>query len=245
MDAWWGRLWPGAPPLPSSYAAIVPRGSHMGSLLAIVLPLACGAAVSPTVLALQLLTLSRRTAPVARAWAVAAGCALVLAGLSVAALLLAHGSGGSDSPSEAGGIVKLVAALLLLGLGVRQLRTPPRTDPRPEHAGAHPLRQSFGLRAAMMLSNFSTIVLYFPAVHAIGIDDADAGAKAVAFVLLYAITLLPAVGPPLVVTLLGPRATPALQRLNGFFTAHRRGIGAGICFAFALLLGATGLHALT
>lgn len=35
----------------------------------------------------------------------------------------------------------------------------------------------------------------------------------------------------------------ALQRLDGFFTAHRRGIGATICFAFAVLLAATGLHA--
>jgi hypothetical protein len=48
----------------------------------------------------------------------------------------------------------------------------------------------------------------------------------------------------LVVTLMGARATPALARLNGFFTAHRRGIAATICFAFAVLLGATGLHAL-
>ncbi|HMJ02124.1 MAG TPA: GAP family protein, partial [Conexibacter sp.] len=129
-------------------------------------------------------------------------------------------------------------------VGVRQLRKVPPAVPKPERTSAHPLRQSFALGAAMMLTNFSTIVLYFPAVHAIGIADAPSDGKALAFVLLFAITLLPAVGPPLVVTLLGTRATPALQRLNGFFTTHRRGIGAGICFAFALLLGATGLHAL-
>lgn len=93
----------------------------MGNLLAIVIPLAFGAAMSPTILALQLLTLSRRVAPVQRAWAV---------------------------------------------------------------------------------------------------------------------------GPPLVVTLLGVRATPLLERLNGFFTTHRRAIGAGICFTFAVLLAAAGLHAL-
>jgi hypothetical protein len=81
-------------------------------------------------------------------------------------------------------------------------------------------------------------------MHAIGIDDAALADKLLAFVLLFAITLLPAVGPPLVVTLMGARATPALQRLNGFFTAHRRGIGATICFAFAVLLAAAGLHAL-
>jgi hypothetical protein len=82
----------------------------MGHLLAIVVPLACGAAVSPTILALQLLTLSRRTAPLARSWAVAVGCVLVLVGLSVVALLVAQSSGGSDSPDEAGGIVKLGAS---------------------------------------------------------------------------------------------------------------------------------------
>ena len=52
-----------------------------------------------------------------------------------------------------------------------------------------------------------------------------------------------AIVPPLVVTLMGPRATPALERLNGSFTAHRRGIGASICFVFAVLLTAAGLHA--
>ena len=216
----------------------------MGALLAIVVPLACGAAVSPTILALQLLTLSRRTAPLARSWAVAGGSALVLVGLSVVALLVAQSSGGSDSPDTAGGIVKLVAAVLLAGVGVRQLRKAPAAAPKPEHASRHPLRQSFALGAAMMASNFSTIVLYFPAVHAIGISDAGVDAKVLAWVLLFAITLLPAVGPPLVVTLMGARATPALARLNGFFTAHRRGIGATICFVFALLLGVTGLHAL-
>jgi len=215
----------------------------MGKLLAIVLPLALGAAISPTILALQLLTLSRRTAPLARSWAVAGGCVLVLAGLSVVALLVAKSTGGSSSPSEAGGIVKLVAAALLLVVGVRQLRKAPPAVQAPEHASRHPLRQSFALGAAMMVSNFSTIVLYFPAVHAIGIADVALADKAVAFALLFAITLLTAVGPPLVVTLMGARATPVLERLNGFFTAHRRGIGAAICFAFAVLLTAAGLHA--
>jgi hypothetical protein len=218
----------------------------MGRLLAIVLPLAAGAAVSPTILALQLLTLSRRNAPVARSWAVAAGCALVLAGFSVLALLLAKSTGGSDSPSEAGGIVKLVAAALLLVVGVRQLRKAPPAAPKPERESRHPLRQSFTLGAAMMLTNFSTIVLYFPAMHAIGIaGGVELSGKLLAFLLLFAITLLTAVGPPLLVTLMGPRATPVLQRLNGFFTAHRRGIGAGICFVFAVLLTAAGLHAIT
>ena len=57
----------------------------------------------------------------------------MLVGVSVLALAVAAGSGGSDSPSRAGGIVKLVAAVLLVGLGVRALRH--RGDPpKPKRA---------------------------------------------------------------------------------------------------------------
>ena len=50
----------------------------MGELLGIVIPLAAGAAISPAVLTLQLITLSRKTAPLARGWAIAAGYVAVL-----------------------------------------------------------------------------------------------------------------------------------------------------------------------
>jgi threonine/homoserine/homoserine lactone efflux protein len=216
----------------------------MAGLLGIVIPLALGAAVSPTVLALQLLTLSRKSAPISRAWAIAGGCAVVLGVFSVLALLLAGSTGGSHSPSEAGAIVKLVAAALLVAIGVRQLRAPERPA-KPEHSGAHPLRHAFVLGVGLMLTNFSSILLFFPAMHEIATSDAGLGAQIVAFVLLYAITLLAAVGPPLFVTLLGDRATPLLERLSGFFTTHRRGIGVGLCFAFAALLAVAGVKALS
>lgn len=118
----------------------------MAGLLGIVVPLALAAAISPTTLAVELLTLSRKSDALRRAWGVAAGSALVLAGFAVLALILA--------------------------------------------------------------------------------------------------ALVPAYGPPLLVTLLGPRADPLLQRLSGFFTAHRKGIGAGLCFVFAVLLAVAGLKVL-
>ena len=140
--------------------------------------------------------------------------------------------------------MKLAAAVLL----ARGRRAPAAQGAaavqKPEHESRHPLRQSAALGAAMMVSNFSTIVLYFPAVHAIGISDAAVDAKVRRVRAAVRDHAAPAVGPPLVVTLMGARATPALQRLNGFFTAHRRGIGATICFVFAVLLAVTGLHAL-
>ncbi len=215
----------------------------MARLLGIVIPLALGAAVSPTTLAVQLVTLSRKTAPVRRSWALAGGFAAVLAGFAVVAVGLARSTGGSSSPSVAGAVVKLVAAVLLVALAVHELRAPPK-PPKPEHAGAHPIRAAVALGAGLMLTNFSSIVLFFPAVHEIGISGVPVIDKVVAFVILYAITMLPAIGPPLFVTLIGPRATPMLERLNRFFADHHRGIASGLCVVFAILLTVAGLRAL-
>ena len=214
----------------------------MGHLLGIVLPLALGAAVSPTVVALQLVVLSGRQAPLWRAWAVAAGCTLVLVVFAMIALLVA-GAASRSHKSDAGAIVKLVAAVLLVALGVRALTRPARA-PKPPHEMAHPIRGALMLGIALMLTNFSSLVLFFPAMHEIGISRVSFADKALATVVLFAITLLPAYGPPLAVTLLGSRATPLLERLNRFFTLHRQAISAGLCFVFAALLTAAGVRTL-
>jgi hypothetical protein len=58
----------------------------VGHLLGIVLPLALGAALTPTIVAVQLVTLTSPTAPLRRAWTLAAGCGVVLLGESALAL---------------------------------------------------------------------------------------------------------------------------------------------------------------
>jgi hypothetical protein len=219
----------------------------VGHLLGIVLPLALGAALTPTIVAVQLVTLTAPKAPLRRAWTLAAGCAIVLLAESALALALAGGTGWSDGSSEPGAIVKLVAAGLLVVLGVRQLQkrhrgahaAPPRRNDEPR------LARAFAIGAGLMATNFSSLILYFPAVHEIGSSDAGVTAQLVAFALLFSITMLPAVGPPLVVGTLGERARPPLERLNRLFTEHRDSIGAAVCFIFAALLTVFALNALS
>ena len=218
----------------------------MGHLLGIVLPLALGAALTPTIVGVQVVTLTAPGRPQERAWVLAAGCALVLLIESAFALALAGRTGWSDGSSTPGAIVKLVAAALLVLLGVRQLHkrhAESRSAPRPRNDEPR-LRRSFAFGAGLMATNFSSLILYFPAMHEIGSSDAGTVAQVVAFVLLYAITMLPAVGPPLVIGLLGERAKPPLERLNRLFTEHRDAIGATVCFGFAALLTAFALGAL-
>jgi threonine/homoserine/homoserine lactone efflux protein len=216
----------------------------VGHLLGIVLPLALGAAITPTIVGVQVVTLSAPRSPLKRAWLLAAGCAVVLIVESAVALALAGGTGWSDGSSTPGAIVKLVAAALLVLLGVRTLRRRGKREAPAKRADEPRLGRSFALGAGLMATNFSSLILYFPAMHEIGSSDAGATAQIVAFVLVFAITMLPAVGPPLVVGLLGERARPPLERLNRAFTEHRDQIGAAVCFVFAALLTAFALSAL-
>jgi hypothetical protein len=94
----------------------------VGELLGIVIPLAAGAAISPAVLTIQLVTLSRKTAPLARGWAIAFGYAAVLVVETVLAFALAAGTGGSDTPSKTEAAIKLGAAVVLALLGLRAAR---------------------------------------------------------------------------------------------------------------------------
>jgi threonine/homoserine/homoserine lactone efflux protein len=203
-----------------------------------VLPLAAGAAISPTLLGLQLLTLSSRVQPLRRSWAVAAGAGAVLAGYSLLASLAAFGTNeNASSPSEVAAILKLAIAAALLALGVRNLRRPPRQ--KPARADEQPrLGRSFVLGAVMMATNITTLALYFPAMHEIGIADVGTADKGIALLLLFGVTMTVAVGPPLATTLLGERGRAAVHALGGFMDSHKKAIAAGVPLVFAAVLAA-------
>lgn len=223
----------------------------MGSLLTQVLPLALGAALSPTLLTLQVLTLAGRRAPLARAWAIAFGCLVVVIAWCALGLTVLDqvSERTSTRSSTVEAIVKFAAAAALLALAGRSLLRHPtaaeqhhsRTHDRIEKAGA-PFFVVVGMGG--MLTNFTTIVLFFPALHEITRSDASETARAIVVVMLAAITMLPVVLPPLAVALLGSRAHRALEALNRFTTAHRRTISAAICLAFAAYLAYGAVQAL-
>lgn len=216
----------------------------MADPLGIAIPLAAGAAISPTTLAVQLVTLSRPTAPLARAWAIAAGYATVLVIEMFIAFGLAASTGGSDTPSKTEAGVKLAFAVALVWLGIRALHSPPK-PPKPEPETTEPkLARYFVVGLVLMAVNVTSAVLYLPAMHDVGTADIDGLGKAGTAVLVLLIAAIPAVAPPLAVTLLGERAQRALDRLSAFAAQHRRAINAGICFAFAAFLAAVSLPVL-
>jgi threonine/homoserine/homoserine lactone efflux protein len=220
----------------------------LGELLTKVLPLALGAAISPVVLTLQVLTLAKNRFPLRRTWAIAAGCAVVASGWAAVALIATNRTAAAHSgkPSATSGVLALAFALLLVGLGVHSLtgRTgnddakPTGDDERPRGL------EFFVIGLGVMVTNFTSFLLFFPAVHAIGISDVDETSRAIALVMLMVITLIPAYVPPLFATLLGARAQAVLDRLGRFVTRHHATINATICFVFAVYLTVRGIDIL-
>ncbi len=217
----------------------------MGTLLASVLPLAVGAAISPTILAAQLLLLSNESDPIKRSAAALVGSGLVLVAYTAIPLALGAGSSSSSSPSTVDGIVKLVFALVLLGLGVRAALgsgSDSKKQKKPTHGPG--LARSFEFGAIMMSINFTTMALYFPAVHEVAASSVGSSDKFVAILIVFLITMIPAYVPLLATIAFGERARHLLARFNHFLTTHQQGVKVGICFLFAAYLGVSGLKIL-
>jgi hypothetical protein len=215
----------------------------MAGLLVAVVPLAVGAAISPTLLALQLLVLTGTTRPVARAWALTGGAASVLAGFSLLGItVLDHlHPAEHDHHSWRGAVIMFLAAGLLVVLAVRSLMKRPTSAEEHKTRTAGRLQTAptywfVGVGAVGMVVNFSTLVLFLPALHEITRSSADTVGRIVAFSVLYVITLLPVLVPVGLVTVLGPRAEPLLDATHGFVTRHARQIGITIEIVFAVYL---------
>jgi hypothetical protein len=213
------------------------------ALLAQVLPLAVGAAVSPAMLGLQVLNLSRPRSPMAWAWSMAAGAAALLAAATLAAFLLHVSTSGSRASPESRGVVKLIAGVILLAVAVRLLtgshdRPPPRLLEEADDARGWVRWPAVVVGAGLVAPN---LAVYFPAVHELAASREPAGARGALMVFTFAMAMLPAAGPPLAVLALGDRARPPLDAVNRWVTEHRRRFTAALCLIFGLALVGLGL----
>ncbi len=215
----------------------------MSGLVLSVLPFALGAAVSPTLLTLELLILSGKTRPKARAWmfVVGASATLIAFGFLAATLLRNMGDSSGAPPNPWSVAIKAVLAAGLAALGVRQLR-PRRTAAEAHHGrvskrmASAPLPFFVGTGAVAMLVNFSTLVLVLPAIHLIVHSSDSEATKVTAAVVLFLVAVAPIVLPVLAVSVVGHRSDALLARTNRFTTTHSRQINAAICLFFAALL---------
>jgi cytochrome c biogenesis protein CcdA len=217
----------------------------VGDLLSKALPLAMGAAVSPTVLAVVLLILSAPKRPVARGVAYTAGVLVILSGLTVLGLVvMRHGVGVGSGRNPVTRAIDGTMGVLLLVLAlhtVLKALTVDRESPAGPAPAANPDRYSglgaaFLLGMAMMVANFSTILLYLPAMREVSAARVDTVDKVVVVAIVFVITSLPAT-LPLALRLVAPGPSARwFAALHGWVTRHQRTIAIVIEVVFGVYL---------
>jgi Sap, sulfolipid-1-addressing protein len=210
------------------------------SLFLQVLPLAIGAAISPTFLAMQMVVLtSGAPGALARGWALAAGSMSMLllisfGGLSLLAQLPDFQT-GQPSPAQAailalGGIALLVAALV-----IRRRPVTHKDSMLKRVVDASP-PVLFIISAVRLAINATTLALYIPALHVITNSTVSPAGKASAFLMLFVITELAVVAPVVAVTVLGERAKPFLGRVHEAIERRSRVLTLATCAGFGVVL---------
>lgn len=228
----------------------------MAGLLAKVIPLALGAAVSPILFAIVVGILSgART--VHRGLVFAAGAVVPL--IALALLVLALGSAFSlpDSPTLKA-VLDLALGAVLLALGARALLRrpgPARTSDAGDAgdaaesapgaaAGAAGSGRYFAFGVESMATNFTTIALFVPAVKMIAESGVDAVEKALVVALVVVLAMTTVIVPLALVALAPDSAGRVLGAIRGFFRRHSRAAMIVLGLGFGTLLVVRGIAGL-
>lgn len=213
----------------------------MTTLLAEVLPLALGAALSPALFVAAVVLLSDPVRPRRRAGSFTAGAAVPLAVIGAAGLVLFHRARGQGH-FRVSPVVDLVFGALLLLLAVRTaLRPAVGTSHRhPRHAVTS-TRACALLGAGLMAVNFSSLALFVPAVKEIALADSVSTADQVVVLAIVVVLALLAVLVPLGLYLIAPaQAQALLTPMLAAAKRHTRAIGMVICLVFGVYLAIKG-----
>ncbi|MFZ4584174.1 MAG: GAP family protein [Acidimicrobiia bacterium] len=204
-------------------------------LVARVLPLALGAAVSPTMLAVVLLLLAARDHGRRLALAFAVGAVIPLAAITVGAMTVWRAAANkAEHPSAVSAGVDLAFGLVLLLLGLHMMFTKPsQQSHEPREFG---VKTAFLFGLAIMATNFSSLILDLPALKEVVGARASFGSKATATAIILGFTMLPAIGPILFAYAAPATADRIFGRLRDAVTRHQRTIGVALALIFGVYL---------
>jgi hypothetical protein len=216
----------------------------METLLPRILPIAFGAAISPVVLIVNILLLSGRTRPIARATAYAVGCAIVIVGFGIAGVTVI--AGVSTAPRTVAAVIHLAVGAASLAFAVRALIRGPQPPPKKDDVAPESDRDKEAWRFVFaglgaMGINMTTLVLYLSLDAEIVRSQVSTLDDAIALAIADVIILLP-VWLPLALFVVAPAvAHRVFGPVNDFLTRHKWAIEIivpGGFAAYLLTLGA-------
>lgn len=226
--------------------------SELSLLLINVLPLAVGAAVSPTVLIGIILILSIAERPKLSGIAFYIGSIIILLIVVAAGILLGKGVAvaASKPPSAASAYFDLALGIALILFGMR--RVAKKGDDAPDESRFGGKSKSavsdfikyLILGLLMFTINFTTTVLVFAAGKDIGISGAGVADQLIVIIVLTIITLLVVEIPLLIYFTMPERSEKILQPLNKWMQRNSRYLMAAIIFIFGIYLMVKGIGVL-
>jgi cytochrome c biogenesis protein CcdA len=213
----------------------------MSTLLAQIVPLALGAAISPVIFLLQLTTLTGPR-PITRGSALTAGAAIALIIVSTIGVLV--GDTGFSTRDTLQAAINIAFGALLVAVGLRALLRPPKPKARKTDSTPASIRGSFLAGVGGMASNVTTFALYIPALALIAGSGLPLGQQGLAALIILLITLMVA-WVPLVLALVVPGAsTRLLPSLGSWMTANNGWIQVALGLGFGIWLLAKGVSEL-
>lgn len=239
----------------------------MTQVLLKLLPLAFGAAISPIPFTIIVLILTQRDRPLRHSIAFAAGELLPLLAISVPAMITSRAivKLGSSPGDKWSAYFDIACGLALAFLAVfTTLRHSAKKSGELETddgeaddgetgevgAGEEPGAAKKGalryilMGLAAMLTNFSTIVIFIPAVKVIAEAGLPSTEKVMALVILLTITLSLTIVPITIYALAPERAAKILLPVGNWFKAHSHTISLVLMVVFSVYLLVKGIRRL-
>jgi|GEM_PF-308367 len=222
-------------------------GASEIDLLVRVIPMGIGAAFTPSLLALQILTAS---APrwFARTLAFAVGSASAFL-IACAALYFGFAQlpqAKAAEPDPTGGVVWLLAALVLAGLAIwlflphRELSSKMEQGLTARIGNAH-LITFFSVAFALSIKDITSFALIVPAMHDVAAAEVGWVLKLATVGIIWLLALFPVLLPPAWRLLRGDAAKKDLAVLYRFTMDHQFQILGTLAVIFGLYAGATAL----
>lgn len=206
-----------------------------------ILPLLLGAAISP-VAATGMITVlaTSNKSTFAKGLLYLLGTSLPLLIIGVPGIFFFSHIDIAPKNSYVSSWIDLAAGVLLLGLAVRVALNPSKKPHKSTKLNSHSDSVGFvkytGLGMALMITNFSTLVLFVPAVKDISISSIDTAGKALLLAVSIAITLL-MISTPLVIYAIAPRKSESmLNSLKNIINRHMREISLSLLVVFGIYM---------
>lgn len=205
-----------------------------------ILPLLLGAAISP-VAATGMITVlaTSNKSTIVKGFVYLLGTAIPLLLIGIPGIFLFSHIDFAPKNTAVSSWIDLVAGLVLLGLAVRvALKTKEgkaKTTTQDSHRNQS-YNKLIALGVALMITNFSTLVLFVPAVKDIAISSLDTAQKSILLLMSIAITLVMIFTPLLIFILLPKRSEKMLSSLKSLINRHMREITLSLLIVFGIYL---------